>query len=813
MSEKARVVAVDASGRPTSVFLLKGTLVRIRPSSTGIESGLNTGDLVDVQMLPGDIVESLRRSASAPHPAPVTSPPPSGRDGRNRRNPPGGPRPRGAQVQPPTQAGKFVNPYTLVPAPPRNDGSTLPFGDRQPAGHGALVKDHWSGTIEVTITTVTPLLLLDARRADRQRYPIRVDSTTKAPVLEWTALKGALRSAFEAVTNSRFGVLSGVHERHLAIRQNARGALGMLMGRIEKLPSSTGPGTVRVAEPLTPTSPIAGVSEPLAGASVPAYGGGAVLGFGGRQSGDEVIAWVRLRRHDRGAAYSYWQVCELAASEKELSGSCPTPITRGGVRDVLVDGGVVEAKVHGYLHISGNDFTTKHDERLFVDKVIWCSVPVSLYSTAMELTSEHVTQWEDVLESYRLAHVHETTGTTLGRHVRPGGTRSEIAHLTAGEVCFLRLADGQKTIAALFPVMIGREVFPESPQALLDREHLPAGSIDKLSPADRLFGWVSQAGSGATRDVHAYRGHIRGSRALGMKRAGGDPIEKIEPPIWLRTLGEPRAQQYRFRLLDSDDKPLPSGVERDVSEGYAKGRRLARTFYWSQSSTTGIGGYWDRPTVDGEIRPGKVGYSAHDLQVSGTDRYREFLAPAGTSSKTTKAISEWVPQGVTFSTTLRLENVEKESLGVLLWLLTLPESLHFALGHGKPLGFGAVRIEADLERSRLSNGTQVAAGYRVWTESTPQASTEELRNLRSAGLDALTHSTDTEQTMLAVERVMEGPGNRDSEEALPIHYPRRAKAPAVYSYEWFVGNERRADRRKSLPGVSDDDPGLPYWEV
>jgi RAMP superfamily len=109
----------------------------------------------------------------------------------------------------------FVNPYNFLPAVPRDKvPPDSEFRDRAPVGHDHLRADHFTGTIRVTLTTVTPLLIPDAAQASEngdghKTFPVRLGSDGKTPYLAPTAVKGMLRAAYEAVTNSRLGVFAG----------------------------------------------------------------------------------------------------------------------------------------------------------------------------------------------------------------------------------------------------------------------------------------------------------------------------------------------------------------------------------------------------------------------------------------------------------------------------------------------------------------------------------------------------------------------------------------------------------------------------
>jgi hypothetical protein len=67
----------------------------------------------------------------------------------------------------------FVNPYTFVPTLPRRDehGSRLAGtgpDDAPPPSHGYHGDGQWSGTLALTLTTVTPLLLPCSPRSNRK---------------------------------------------------------------------------------------------------------------------------------------------------------------------------------------------------------------------------------------------------------------------------------------------------------------------------------------------------------------------------------------------------------------------------------------------------------------------------------------------------------------------------------------------------------------------------------------------------------------------------------------------------------------------
>lgn len=153
---------------------------------------------------------------------------------RDRRRPGrgGGSQPgrRQARQQPrehamPRQQPDFHNPYNFVPAPPRNT-SDPDLGDQPPVDQDAFLPNRYSGSICVKMTAKTPLLVPDTERAEEsanghKTFPLRVAADGK-PLIPASSVRGMLRSAYESVTNSRFGRFSESHMQKLKFRQNQK---------------------------------------------------------------------------------------------------------------------------------------------------------------------------------------------------------------------------------------------------------------------------------------------------------------------------------------------------------------------------------------------------------------------------------------------------------------------------------------------------------------------------------------------------------------------------------------------------------------
>ena len=138
----------------------------------------------------------------------------------------------------------FYHAYNYIPTPDRNDGS-FPgaLRDGSPATHDHLAPQLLNGRIEVEMTVVTPLVIGDTAPAPNNpnHTRLRVASASGNPggatgpndvSIPTTSVKGMLRSAFEAVTLSRFGQLPTA-DQYLTYRARASAALGLLPVRIE----------------------------------------------------------------------------------------------------------------------------------------------------------------------------------------------------------------------------------------------------------------------------------------------------------------------------------------------------------------------------------------------------------------------------------------------------------------------------------------------------------------------------------------------------------------------------------------------------
>jgi len=708
--------------------------------------------------------------------------------------------------------GGFINPYNFVTTPPRPDGGEL--GDRPPEGHDSYQRDRYTGSIPITITTRTPLLLPDQIYADPPsgEQPRRVGTRRRgtaqdAPALmNGSSVKGVLRSAYEAISNSRLAIVSQAHLLPVAIRQNQEDA------RIRRLRPAIvsgathpdGSWSVDVVDALhhddqpdLRPQPAAWVPRSLAGRLARNLG----LDHPSLLDRQEVDAWIHLQRHPV-AKFALWRASTVAAV-----GRLPRQPWQPPNEDWSVSS-VDAVKVRGRLLWNHSTFPagggpanrSKHDERLVVTAVLndpGAKVHLEV-SENVAIDASLIRQYRGVIESY--VNTHETE-SELRRRYGSYVWDPDRWTLTPGRTLWVHLnrdADSP-TVTGIYPAIFGRDAFPIPPERMLDNSHRPATQFEDLSPADRVFGWA-YATMGSTTDPttdstpqrSAYRGKLRVDPPA---VAGDAPSVHTHPdPQWLTTLSNPKTEQYRFYVGQTDQRPLPQGRPRSTRDGYRDDRALrGRKFYIPHTDTHENEPYWNphRP-LDEHDRP------AH----------REYLATSHAGPNTKTAITSWVPAGVTFTTTLWVANLSRTELGALLWLLALPDAAVLRMGLGKPLGFGAVRFDADWDGVRIHSRAGLIARYRSLDASlVPTVAGEELEQLVHDFDDEL-NETFTDVRMQFLEAAMGFTG-------APVHYPRLGQpdgspsAPDDRSMYWFVANERGP--RHSLPGLGEEaPPTLPY---
>ncbi len=356
-----------------------------------------------------------------------------------------------------------------------------------------------------------------------------------------------------------------------------------------------------------------------------------------------------------------------------------------------------------------------------------------------------------------------------------------------------------------------RVPFEASPWSLLHETLLPAATMDQLSPADRVFGWVrADADRDGDRKPQGEGVAARGLLRVGPVRCESSAAEAVEsfpsPGVPLAILSAPKPQQGRFYVAKTGNGEAQEDELKKVDAGYSAGKGLrGRKVYPHQRSLPGD--HWANPAQDRTQRG--VGRPA---------RYQEYRRPqeAGQEQRDdqNRSILGWVKPGAELTFDLHVHNLSKVELGALLWLLTLPDQHFLRLGGGKPLGFGSVSLT--MEDCDVRTGKDLRARYKEWNTKPPQSDPTEaaIRDFKAALCRAYPPPTPgghfADIPFIKAFLV----ACRGFEDDLPIHYPRATEdglpgppSPDGESFKWFVANEK-AGARYALNDL-DEDQGLP----
>ncbi|MEW9534165.1 TIGR03986 family CRISPR-associated RAMP protein [Microbispora sp. NPDC049125] len=693
-------------------------------------------------------------------------------------------------------ADEFLNPYTFVPAFPRED---LPeqFHDGRPPARDRLREDSWTGRIGIRLTVETALLLLDTPRgrppsedgADHLVYPVRLRDGR--PHLPATSVKGMLRAAYEAVTNSRFGVFGG-HDTPLGFRRDAGYALGMV--------------PVYVAAE--------GVLGKLEIASLEMYD----------KAGQSI--------YGKDEAPKHLQKLRAVISGGRKGGNRVVRLVRGESPERLPPG---QRLVHGMAYITGANIEGKTSERfLYLEPL-----PPGSKREPLPLGREWsalLEDWDRLIQSYRDAHSkaelferRRQDGGVAGPEERIGVGPGQLAwspHIHDQEwmtlkpkmACYARMKDGK--VDRLYPVLVPRDLYPVAPSALLPASLAPAPSYEQLSPADRLFGWVAPNGSGAR--PAAYRGRLRVGPVV-CEQVATEAVDRFDGDgLPLAILSAPKPQQGRFYLAESADRPDRPVPDRTPKEQlYQAGRGLrGRKAYWHHAGLDPTQ-HWSEG--QGKIDPAQVRVGRHfrefrrsrapldDYGSPTRDSKRYATRDAEQRDSQNRSIKGWVRPKTTFRFVVDIRDLDEHELGALAWLLDFPPGHFHRLGYGRPLGFGSVRLDVDYQNTELHSGRDYADYYRSLSAPLPDEDPTAILDQARKEFERLVESSPQlvaiRDALLTVARGNPG---------LPVHYPRVRPSwrpegnpappdPRGQNYEWFTANERMSGdviapgRGRSLP--------------
>ena len=573
----------------------------------------------------------------------------------------------------------YHNPYNFVRTPAR-DSKVLssPFaGDYDPSlpereeNFSRYWPERYTGEFSVRLRTVTPLFITDPRTkkaSEQVRDHYIYDCMKELPA---TTLKGMLSSAYEIITNSRYRIFSEKqHSKRLGFRYNANASL--VPGRINEKNGKFSVMLFSGTSKINSSKP----DGPLYAAWLPAYKRELCVIPNELYNGlyCENVE-LGLYSYD-GGKFKLWCV-------KNIGGKNFQPIS-----SKISSTPEKTIKANGYVVISGKTINRKHDERFFFNESGKIQIELSISDTVKK-------RYEDLIADYQRIHeiingreqnpVNDPNneGIIFGQHIEDPA----MLNLKNGDFVYVK-TDGI-SIEALYPVQISRELHEISAWECLDKSLKPAENISELSPADRLFGWISQNGTGS------WKGKLQITSAKYESLDENlDPVEYFEKPLILSILGEPKPSQARFYLGKKDGSPQNNGISKKEA-AYTKGKHirgrkiyLHHTLHYLKKDNREE--YW-RPFANDGLR------REYNLSQEETNQNR--------------SISGWIPPKRNFIFTVRVENLTREELGALLTLFSIDNECCFRLGYGKPLGLGSVRlsINGDIQ---ITTGRELSERYR-----------------------------------------------------------------------------------------------------
>jgi CRISPR-associated protein (TIGR03986 family) len=696
----------------------------------------------------------------------------------------------------------FHNPYNFVPALPRHsvDGE---LGDREPVGHHAYLDHHWSGTISVKLTTITPLLISDALHPNdidengHKTYDLRM--LGDSPYLPPTSIKGMLRAAYEAVTNSRLSVFVG-HSERLAYRSPASGSndlypaivgkrkngdmvLSLLegagvLGRVGRLP--------RYRQYPRPNERDKG--EKTVG-----------LCYEGTQQlpvyRDKV--WVRLNPENRFADDLPTEIRQQLPGKELLE----NVVTRIQLRESgsQPPGGGNWRK--GWVYVTGANINGKIYERVFLEPIDTGKLPTIVINHKLE------SLWTELIADYQNQHtknIEKRSQQTPPRSAQdylgkePGKTaysrhvyEQKAEKLRIGSLCYVHLKDDSdltrlspSDVVALLPVTISRRLYDIAPEKLLDESYLhPAKSIEELSPSDRVFGWVYQHTSNTKKTGDKFSSYKGQLRVHSVKCASSNAIQTFgDQGFPLAILGQPKPQQARFYgAKNQNGQAFTDGTTKN--EGYqaaSQGLRGRKVYPHHKDLPEN---HWDNPQSD-------------RTQQNSNGHYQEYRRPNNGGKERddqNRSIRAWVKPGKEFTISIDVVNLSDVELGALLYLLDLPTDHYHRLGGGKPFGFGSVRLEVDKNKTDLREGQNWREFYasllpvKFSEQSTWESTTQKFEQ---AIVDSYKKPFKKVPFVAAFEKASSGYSG-------PVHYPRVTPQPQPNgeSFEWFVKNDAQPNGR------------------
>ncbi len=701
---------------------------------------------------------------------------------------------------------RFLNPYNFIrflrePQVFQDDEDTQLLGRCAPPPH-----DRWvglSGTIVCEVEAVSPLFISDSEayyatgaghetdaEKDHRTYRFYRYDFGSGPELALPAssLRGTVRGAFEAVTNSCFAHFD--YAKRLSYHLPAADALKLTPARIEKDKHGRWQlhllsGTARLVVGTRPHDKLYAARVERYEAIKPAgkrpRGQSAAfrpVSLGGLKHGEDCYALIEELKFP-----PVWNVVKLSKDRAALE------------REATAGRRVV----YGYICLNNQNIETKRFERFFFraqeNKAGADTVPLPEDARIKyrELIEDYQTRHAATIEQLRRKRKdfdpeavrvekddkgREQKHAAFSRFIVSGSREAQHGDLV---YAMLSGAPSAPTIEFIVPVAVPRVGYQRKIAHLLPRHLWKCAHAGNLCPACRTFGWVygrerEDQGKLNIDEVTAYAGRLRFTHGKLLAPAEALPLTALS------ILSSPKPTTTRFYLKPADDRPRAGQDEFQAGYDNRDNMLRGRKFYRHHGHAND-GGYW-------------------------RDKLREYRH-AGANSEQNRSVEDALAPGAKFSFNMRFENLAEIELGALLWSLELGGEGYHRLGFAKPLGFGSIKIkvsEVSLLDPQARYGPDWADGERkisgeplaAWAAPIVERFKKAMCRAYQQSFDELSHVKDL--------RALTG----DPEPELPIHYPRTDERPSPEgkNFEWFMGNNRNKDARfvLEMPG---EEKGLP----
>lgn len=599
------------------------------------------------------------------------------------------------------------------------------LNDREPASLDHFPAHTWSGSIRFSITAKTPLVY---GSVDEDTSAISVPTTTikdkgkttrTVPILPATMVKGMLSNAYERVTSSRLRVF-GDYSEPLTYRMDSAECQQMIPALV--LPQQKKVHLLTGTHPrLTTTDDIkiqhqphrnsAGQpqkthSTPILMAATLRTNPGKETKFAPNMTYEKLLNMTKPKEGETyrkihfdaklvcNGRYAYWFIYALYEDNEEH--------TRVPIFDenMLTGDDLHESLTHqaGYTYFT-TDPADLEDHKTIYDKKMSERVffsegkpPVVTYTKAATEHLSPIDRYFITIASYLENWNDEVkrdpkTERTPNRFVRqyPLIVSNQLKPFFAYAIT-IRNRSGEEILDTLLPVSIGRNTYQTSPLALAKHTNAaPAQFTSELSPADRLFGYVSQLDKSTSTDdsPSSLKGRIF---ITNVTYSSGKGVGKLCRR--LRPLLSPRPSSARRFLTRADGS--------NINSTNANVRR-AQYFSHDPEQTLGATTY-------------PVDRNAWDNVDEKTGFPKKALRRASDSLNLTSEVRLFVEAGTKFDVMMRFETLTEFELSWLLWILD-PANLvprnkrkshksfspsnkvgYLRLGTGKPLGLGIVEV-------------------------------------------------------------------------------------------------------------------------